>query len=671
MSAPTGRNTHVSDTEGDEQLELIAAPPSRRKAPARPPPDAAAELPVARVVVDTGLAHLDRPFDYLVPAELHDRAVVGCRVRVRFAGQQVDGFVVERVTQSAHGGRLAFLSKVVSPEPVLSPQVQALARDVADRYAGTLGDVLRLAVPPRHARAEKARHDTVVVDRPVDPSVWADLAGGPAMIEALASGQSPRAWWNALPGSDPAQMVAQAALAAVLSGRGAIVCVPDQRDVERWRVTFAEVLGPDGFVVLTAGQAPAERWRSFLAVSRGAVRVVLGTRAAAYAPVAGLGLLALWDDGDDLFEEPRAPYPHTREVMLLRASREACGLLVGGHARTAEGQSLVASGWCDELVADQSTRRARWPRVTLTDGSVDGAAPVRLPREVFAAVRAADGPVLVQVPRRGYRTSLACQRCRASARCAACEGALVQTGSGSAPVCRWCGTVADPWACRECGAAVLRAPTVGQLRTAEEFGRAFPEQSVVTSGGSHVLAEAPEGRTIVLATPGAEPPAPHGYAVVVLLDTWLMLARDDVRILEESHRRWFNALALAGPGAKAVVIGDPAQLQALVRADPVGLAERELADRAETHLSPVARLASVEADAEVLDALVERPWPQHAEVLGPVPLDPRDPTSPQRLILRIPRRDGAALSRALQEISAERSAAKLSGVRIQVDPTRL
>ncbi len=664
------------DEGSDEQLELIAAPaprsPSaRRGTPAKPRPDAAAELPVARVAVDTGLAHLDRPFDYLVPAELDDQAVVGSRVKVRFAGQQVDGFVVERVAESGHAGRLAFLTKVVSPEPVLSPQVLGLARDVADRYAGSLGDVLRLAIPPRHARAEKARREPVTVAGPADPSVWADLAGGPAMVEALASGQSPRSWWNALPGSDPALLVAHAALATRLSGRGAIVCVPDQRDVERWRATFTEVLGADGFVVLTAGQPPAERWRSFLAVSRGAVRVVLGTRAAAYAPVAGLGLLALWDDGDDLFEEPRAPYPHTREVMLLRATREACGLLVGGYARTAEGQSLVASGWCTELVADQSTRRARWPRVTLTDGSVDGAAPVRLPREVFAAVRAADGPVLVQVPRRGYRTSLACQRCRASARCAACEGALVQTGAATAPVCRWCGTVADPWSCRECGGSALRAPTVGQLRTAEEFGRAFPEQTVVTSGGSHVLAEAPGGRAIVLATPGAEPPAPGGYAVVVLLDTWLMLARDDVRILEESHRRWFNALALAGPGARAVVIGDPAQLQALVRADPAGLAERELADRAETHLPPVARLAGVEADAEVLAALVERSWPPHTEVLGPVPLDPRDPASPQRLILRTPRREGAALSRALQAVAAERSAAKLPGVRIQVDPTRL
>ncbi|MGH3223328.1 MAG: primosome assembly protein PriA, partial [Streptosporangiaceae bacterium] len=112
-------------------------------------------LPVARVAVDISLAHLDRPFDYLVPASLDQAAVPGCRVRVRFAGQLVDGFLLERAQTSEHQGRLARLERVISPEPVLTPEIFALARAVAGRYAGTLADVLRLAIPPRHAAAER------------------------------------------------------------------------------------------------------------------------------------------------------------------------------------------------------------------------------------------------------------------------------------------------------------------------------------------------------------------------------------------------------------------------------------------------------------------------------------------------------------------------------------
>ena len=112
---------------------------------------------MARVAVDMPLAHLDRPFDYQVPESMADTAVAGCRVRVRFAGRLANGFLLERAAASEHGGRLAYLERVMSPEPVLTPEVAGLARAVADRYAGTLADVLRLAVPPRHARVEGVR----------------------------------------------------------------------------------------------------------------------------------------------------------------------------------------------------------------------------------------------------------------------------------------------------------------------------------------------------------------------------------------------------------------------------------------------------------------------------------------------------------------------------------
>lgn len=660
--------------EGPEQLALVPPTPAARsrKAAAKPALEAAPFRPVARVAVDSGLAHLDRLFDYLVPTTLDVQTVVGCRVKVRFAGRLVDGFVVERVEATEHGGKLAFLAKVVSSEPVLHPEVLALARAVADRYAGTLGDVLRLAIPPRHARTEASRGAVAEGALPVGSAAgWQTYAHGLGFIAALRAGERPRAWWTAVPGQDPAQLVAEAVLATLGSGRGSVVCVPDNRDVARWDAVFTQVLGEGRHVALTAADEPADRYRAFLAASRGDVQVVLGTRAAAFAPVNDLGLVAMWDDGDDLFAEPRSPYPHAREVLLLRASTQQTALLIGGHARTAEGQSLIDSRWCVELAADQRERRRAWPRLTVTDGSTAGSAPVRLPQEAFRAIRSAKGAVLVQVPRRGYRESLSCQTCRQPARCTTCHGPLGQPAASAPIACRWCGRGASPWTCPHCQGTELRSPVVGALRTAEEFARAFPDLEVVTSGGQTILDEVEPGRRLVLATPGAEPHVAGGYEVVILLDTWLMLAREDVRVEEESHRRWFNALALAGPGGTAVAVGDAHTLQALVRADPAGFAARELASRAETHLPPTARLATVAGPDEVLADLADRTWTPHTEILGPVPVDPRSTEAGERLILRTPRREGADLAAALAALAAERSAAKLPGLRIQVDPLSL
>lgn len=555
---------------------------------------------------------------------------------------------------------------MVSSERVLTPEVARLARAVADRHAGTVADVLRLAIPPRHARAEAHPHADPA-EAPVDPggAAWHAYVHGAAFVEALAAGGNPRTVFNPLPRHPPERAVAEAVALVVRSGRGAIVCVPDVRDVERWNAMFAEVLGPGRHVVLTAADKPAVRYRNFVRVARGEVRVVLGTRGAAYAPVRDLGLVAIWDDGDDLHAEPRAPYPHTREVLLTRADQQQAAVVVAGHARTAEAQSLVAQGWCGEVVADQPARRREWPMVEVTDGTEHGHAPARLPHAVFEAVRKVEGPVLVQVPRRGYRSALSCDRCRTPATCPACHGPLVQHRADAPLVCRWCATTVPQWRCGACGGTRLRSPVVGQLRTAEEFARSFEGRTIVTSGGDAVLDEIdPDPDVLVLATPGAEPRVEHGYALVVLLDTWLMLARDDARVVEESHRRWFNALALTGFGATAIAVGDNALLQGLVRADPVGVAVRELADRAQTHLPPVGRLAVVEGPEDAIASLVHRPWPDFADVLGPVPVGP----GRERLLVRVPRREGTGLAALLKEFAAERSADKAPPVRIEVDP---
>ncbi|MDH2416395.1 primosomal protein N' [Nocardioides sp. CER19] len=637
-------------------------------------------LPVAQLLLDLQPTHLDRTFDYAVPASMAADAVPGARVKVRFAGQDVDGFVLARLEASEHEGRLAPLKRVVSAEPVLSPAIAGLAADLAERYAGTRSDLLRLAVPPRHAAVEKEASDAPPAAS-LDPSAlaaaWAGHEPGAAFLRHLAAGGSPRAVWHAAAGTDWALLLASAVGAVGSGGRGAVVCVPDGKDVARLSAALDTVLGPGRHVTLTADSGPAARYRSFLAVARGAVRVAIGTRAAAFAPVHDLGLVAVWDDGDDLLAEPRAPYPHARETLLLRAEREGAAALVGGFARTVEADQLLRSGWAQEIAPTRTFARER-VRVAITgasDFSLDRdplTRASRVPREVHQAIRAAleEGPVLVQTPRRGYAAALACERCRTPARCTVCTGPLRLTGPATPPACTWCGTVAEHWACPVCDYRGLRAPVLGDARTAEELGRAFPGVRVVTSSGERVLPSVPAERAIVVATPGAEPVAAEGYASVVLLDTWLLLGRPDLRTEEEALRRWSAAIALAAPGGRAVVVGDPAHpaLQALVRWDQPGFARREAEQRAEAHLPPASRLATITGDAGALDdALTLLAAPASAEVLGPVPVAEEQ----WRAVVRVPRAEGAALSRALLELQRLRSSRKLDPVRVQVDPPTL
>ena len=137
------------------------------------------------------------------------------------------------------------LASVVSPEPVLTPEVLRLARAVADRYAGTLADVLRLAVPPRHAAVEReaavdpGRPEQLVVPR-VDDEPWARYRRGPAFLRPwprVGARERPGRPCPGPPSDDRPLHWIGAVVAAVVTtaaaGRGVLVVVPDHRDVEQ------------------------------------------------------------------------------------------------------------------------------------------------------------------------------------------------------------------------------------------------------------------------------------------------------------------------------------------------------------------------------------------------------------------------------------------------------
>jgi len=685
-----------------EQLALVPPTPSRQRPAGE---NAAPEVadPVADVVIDTPLAHLDRVFEYAVPAALDETAVPGVRVRVRFAGRDHDGFLLERRANAQHVGTLTPLRRVVSPEPVLTPHIHRVARRVADHYAGTLADVLRLAVPPRHARAERSTPEAAPASEEPAPeperihSPWQPYPAGEALLRRLADGEGPWASVLALPGSAPrprwAAEVGALVAAASSAGRGSVVVVPDHRDVERLGAALDALLGVGRHVKLTADQGPEARYRSWLSVLRGQQRVVIGTRAAAYAPVHEPGLFVLWDDGDDLHREPRSPYPHTREVLRLRAEDAGAGLVVSGYVRTAEVGWWVRGERMHSVHAPGDVVRAAGPRVEVAgegyEPSRDAAAQsARLPSLAWRAVSEGlqRGPVLVQVPRRGYVMGLSCLQCRTRVRCPSCHGPTEVAGHQRGARCRWCDTDVTAVPCPACGSTRRRADNAGDERTAYEIGRAFAQVPVMTSRSGHVLDTVDARPAIVVATPGAEPAAAEGYAAVLLLDGWALLGRAGLDAPVESLRRWSAAAGLARPaedGGRVVLCGVPAHaglrpIEALVRWDPQWLVDSELHEREEIGLPPVSRAAVITGDAAAVRE-VERHLHDHLDpalvgASGPAPAG----EDGLRLVLRTLSAHGeaAAGSRELRRLvrgeRAHRSATKAPGqVSMVVDPADL
>lgn len=713
-SAPLG-----AQQESLQQLDLLQGFPALRDAliPAAPEPvNVAAELeasgvpnPVARVRVDSTLPQVDRTFDYRVPAELSEDAVPGARVRVLFNGHELTGYIEERAaTTDWTRTSLLPLKSVLSRVPSVAPEIFALAEALADRYASTVANVLRLAVPPRIAALDKkyapllpgyesaylgdsapvntsdapehAESEPVAAsaassaatsiatdpyawlatpgapapfvldspalnpDAPDAASVFSDYENGAEFIEDVAAGAATRAVMTVLPGHLEhtwADVLATALAAAAASGRGAIAVVPTAKNLDLLEAALAERLPADSFVRLSSDSTPHTRYHGFVKARLGRVPVVIGTRAAAYAPVANLGLVVCWDDGDSSLVEQRAPYCHARDVLLLRASAENTAALFAGFSMSSEAARLVRTRWASHVRAPRALVRDYSPRIFSTGSEFELArdplaAMARIPHLAFEHARRAlaRGPVLVQVARSGYIPSFSCERCRMPARCGECNGPLSVASGSSVPSCSWCGHLAQQWRCSECGFTHWRYSAAGATRTAEELGRAFPNVPVISSAGDHVRASVGPEPALVVATPGAEPVAFGGYAAALLLDADKMLRFDSLRAPEAALRRWLNAAALVRPAAlegTVVTTASPSPVeQALVRWDPAWFAREELEERAQTGLPPAVRTAAVtgaEADVRAFmeeflgsSALPERVREQ-LRIVGPVPLD--------------------------------------------------
>lgn len=713
-SAPLG-----AQQESLQQLDLLQGFPALRDAliPAPPEPvNVAAELeasgvpnPVARVRVDSTLPQVDRTFDYRVPAELSEDAVPGARVRVLFNGHEMTGYIEERTaTTDWTRTSLLPLKSVLSRVPSVAPEIFELAEALADRYASTVANVLRLAVPPRIAALDKkyapllpgyesaylgdsapvstsdapesaesgpstaSATSSTATSNATDPYAWLATPGAPApfvldppalnpdapdaasvfsdyengaeFIEDVAAGAATRAVMTVLPGHLEhtwADVLATALAAAAASGRGAIAVVPTAKNLDLLEAALAERLPADSFVRLSSDSTPHTRYHGFVKARLGQVPVVIGTRAAAYAPVANLGLVVCWDDGDSSLVEQRAPYCHARDVLLLRASAENTAALFAGFSMSSEAARLVRTRWASHVRAPRALVRDYSPRIFSTGSEFELArdplaAMARIPHLAFEHARRAlaRGPVLVQVARSGYIPSFSCERCRMPARCGECSGPLSVASGSSVPSCSWCGHLAQQWRCSECGFTHWRYSAAGATRTAEELGRAFPNVPVISSAGDHVRASVGPEPALVVATPGAEPVAFGGYAAALLLDADKMLRFDSLRAPEAALRRWLNAAALVRPAAlegTVVTTASPSPVeQALVRWDPAWFARQELEERAQTGLPPAVRTAAVtgaEADVRAFmeeflgsSALPERVREQ-LRIVGPVPLD--------------------------------------------------
>ena len=635
------------------------------------------------------------------PEKFADTVQAGCRVRVRFSGQLVDGFVLRaRGDDGVHRQAAAARARAVGRAGAHPAGGAAGRGTIADRYAGTMSDVLRLArAAAAGRRGEAADPDAGRAARAARPGRLRPLPGRPgAARPRWPRGGPPGRSGRRCPGRTGRPGWSSCAGRRCRDGAGRWSSSPTARTSTGSTAAAGRLLPEHSFTVLRAGDSPGEALPAVpRRLARQRPRSCWAPAAAMFAPVRDLGLVVVWDDGDDLHSEraralsarPRRPRPAGLAGQLRRGGRRAPR---APPRRRCSWSPAGRTSWS----ADRAALRAAAPRVQALGDDFElardpAARSARLPSLAHEAARkalAAGAPVLVQVPRRGYVPSLACARCRAPARCAHCAGPL---GISPAP---GPGRHADP------GLPVVRPPG-GHLRLPalprhQAAGRrrgGVPHRGgagagLPRRGGAHVraarlgvLATVPGGPALVVATPGAEPVAEGGYGAALLLDSWALLGRADLRAGEETLRRWMNAATLVRPASAGGLVVVAADAGA-PRRPGAGALGPGLAGRARARRPPRAGLPAGHPDRVAVGlpggaggvprgaAAARRTptcWARCPSRRGPGRRASGSATS-----CGCPRAEGAALAHALAEVQGVRSAKKApEHVRVQLDPLDL
>jgi primosomal protein N' (replication factor Y) len=645
------------------------------------------------VAVEVGLLHLDRPFAYRLPAGLDAPPPVGTRVKVPFGGRRVGAFVLGPAPALPPDARE--LERVVSAVPAFGERELALARWVADRYAGSLADTLRLALPPRVAAVERAMATEVAEaagapaaagERPAPaagaPTPGADGPGadgpgadgpgadgpgadgpgagggapaggaagarGPGVPLALRPGEV--AWWRPLPGEDRGERIADLVEAVVAQGLGAIVLAPE---VAAGSPVAQAVRARFGDVADLSGASDRARYRAWLALARGRCRVALGGRSAVFAPVERLGLVVVDDEASHLLKEQRSPRYHARAVALRRALTEhaACLLVgtvpsaeavaalgtprgqAGGRRARAGGAARPAGTRMRLLAPDRARERRLAPLVEVVDPDDEGPAGPRLHPRGLRVIREALA--------RGESAYVLVPRRGPAAR----PGAPARTA----------GQVAA-----ELTLALGSGPAVWRLdREVVEAGAAPPW----TARGAGVVVGTVAGIK--------DRPPIAGCRTVVVVGADAALAQAEVRATEDALRTWWRAALWCGPrgGGGRMVLqtrsGGHHAVQALVRFDADHFWRHELPRRTETGFPPARALILVEGpepdQADEALRVVAGALGRRAELLGPAGMG-----RGWRIIAKVD--DAAAAALALRPVLAGAARSGRPRLAVDVDP---
>ena len=449
---------------------------------------------VAQVAVEARVGSLSGLFDYAVPAEMEGTIEVGHRVRVPFGKRLVTGFVYG-LEPAAAVLELKPIQGLVDQEPVLPPMLIEMAGFVSSHYVVPIDEVIRAVVPPRVraivSRSGKRRRRSRILRRLDGAAAAASVRLEPAQLAAserisLALGRDEASVFllHGVTGSGKTEVYLALLEQVLAKGGQALVLVPEialtPQTVARFSTRF-----PGRIAVLHSSLTEAERADEWWRIRRGEADIVIGPRAAVFAPLARLRLILIDEEESSAFKQDRMPRYHAPTVARWLAERSRSVLVLGSATPSVVAYHRALAGADHLLELPHRALGRPLPPVAIVDMRKELVAenwsPLSRPLQVAVRGSLARGEqAILFLNRRGLATFVLCRDCGAVRECPHCSVALVYHASLNRLQCHYCSTMEPlPRRCPSCGSRYIKSFGIGTERVEEEVRNLFPSARVV------------------------------------------------------------------------------------------------------------------------------------------------------------------------------------------------
>jgi primosomal protein N' (replication factor Y) (superfamily II helicase) len=572
--------------------------------------------------------------------------------------------------------------RLLPGEPaVLGKSLLKLIKWMSDYYIMPEGMVLKQTIPPEFLKRIKARKSKPR-DSVCNAAGFVDIET--QHITDISSAVKSGAYSGFLMHAPSVLYEYSMVLKLLSTATGIIVLLPDTGQADLL-YSAAREAQPERVCLLHGDLSAGRRSENTGGILSGRYDIVIGTRAALFAPMKKVSLVIVLNEHSSYYKIEDAVRYNVRDVAVMRAFMEKAVVLLTSISPSIESYFNSVTGKYRLMRPFSPAKR---PEIKIADMQYEKKIKPDLSQRIYESAKKhirKNNRVLFIINRLGYSSLLICNDCRLIIKCPSCDIPMSLNKDRAFLKCRYCSSTQPvPETCPGCKGHNFELLGSGSERFQEYleelFGKAtmrFDSETVKTRSEKEDLARLLCGdysRILIgtkMLTGRLTFADKYSMAAVLNIDSALNLP--DFRAMEKGYQELSSIIDLVEPSGEVLIQTRFAKAPLFTHLrgnDYVSFAREELSVRKGLNFPPYMKLLKITftgppALAESIVKIIRTADPK-MEILGPAEEKGRRGTRIFSLMLKSS--DRKALNKAARRVLNSPDHPKEAKIRVDVDP---